>query len=73
MHKKAENKLNDKVKKTLTFNDIPAERVSVISGGERNPEIVELLSAEEKKREWNILCIIVWPEIDILSLTHDAN
>lgn len=51
MHKKTENKLNDKVKKTLTFNDIPAERVSVISGGERNPEIVELLSAEEKKRE----------------------
>lgn len=51
MHKKAENKLNDKVKKALTFNDIPAERVSVISGGERNPEIVELLSAEEKKRE----------------------
>lgn len=60
MHKKTENTLIDKdKKKTLTFNYFPAERVSLISGGERNPEIVELLSAREKKRTEYSLCYSV--------------
>ena len=48
-------------KKTLTFNYFPAERVSLISGGERNPEIVELLSAREKKRtEYSLCYSVTW-------------